>query len=86
MKSLKFTLLLLAALLSTTVIAQKVKFSHFENKNTETFVLQNGLVKQSIVIKNKKLLVDLSCGTTTAAVNIITEQSNNIRFILLHPS
>ncbi len=51
-------LFLIMFMLSATLPSQTVKFSHQTKDNTEIFVLENGMVKQSVVIKNKKLLSD----------------------------
>ncbi len=51
-------LFLIAFLFTANLSAQTVKFKHQTTGNSEIFILENGLIKQTIVIKNQKLLSD----------------------------
>jgi len=53
-----FTLFILIFTLTASVLQAQVNFSTYEKDGTAVFVLQNKMVRQSVVIKDKMLLSD----------------------------
>ena len=69
---MRFSFLFLITLIfSSTIQAQPVKFKHNTEGDSEIFVLENGLVKQTVVIKNGQLLSDTlqTCARWSAKFN-----------------